>query len=96
MCFYLVVDSVISPIAGRTNNRRLKEGRRHVGYLRATKDKTAERKRIASKSPEKQQKALHLVHSLEGVAAFKLFPSRRVFQSPKKGHSMLHLYSSST
>jgi hypothetical protein len=39
---------------GANQHRRLKDGRRHIGYLRATKDETAERKRITSKSPEKQ------------------------------------------
>jgi hypothetical protein len=36
------------------------------------------------------------VYGLEGVTAFKLFPLRRGFQSPKKDHLMLYLNSSST
>jgi hypothetical protein len=51
----------------------------------------ANRQQIARETAERTSS----VYSLEGVAAFKLFPLRRGFQSPKKGHSMLYLYSSS-
>jgi hypothetical protein len=71
------------PRKGRTNNRRLKDGRRHVGYLRATKDKTAERKRIASKSPEKQQKGLYQYTAWKGLrlSNFSLYEG---FFGPRK------------
>jgi hypothetical protein len=52
----------------------------------------ANRQRIARETTKRTLS----VYSLEGVTAFKLFPLRRVFQFPKKGHSILYLYSSST
>jgi hypothetical protein len=84
------------PRKGRTN-RRLKDGRRYVGYLRATRTRPQNASESpASESPEKQQKGLCQYTAWKGLRLSNFSLLRRVFQSPKKGHSMLYLYSSST